>query len=114
MEKWKGCIVEESLDDNRVLNNIEVIKVKITSEEEQERRWHIYNSLLSEEEIKKIHQHLKQSWYMHFWKDNKMIVLFKEKRFILDVNNKSTWKEAIDYGLSINIPREQLDFEMEF
>jgi hypothetical protein len=28
--------------------------------------------------------------------------------------NKSTWKKAIDYGISINIQREQLDFEMEF
>ena len=51
---------------------------------------------------------------MHFWRDNRMIVLFKKKRFTLDIENKNTWKEAIDYGLSIGIPREQLDFEMEF
>jgi len=114
MTKWKGCIVEESLTDNRILNNIEIIKVRITKEQESEKRWHIYNSLLTEEEINKIHLLLKQGWYMHFWKDNKMIVLFKRKKFILDINNKSTWKQAIDYGLSINIPKEQLDFEMEF
>jgi hypothetical protein len=114
MDKWKGCIVEESLNDNRVLNNIEIIKVIITQEEKPEKRWHIYNSLLSEEEIKKIHSHLKQSWYMHFWKDNKMMVLFKGKRFILDIKDKNTWKEAIGYGLSIGIPKEQLDFEIGF
>ena len=37
MQKWKGCIVEESLDDNRVLNNIEVVKIKISSEEDPEK-----------------------------------------------------------------------------
>ena len=114
MNKWKGCIVEESLDDNRVLNNLEVAKVRITSEQDSAKRWHIYNAFLSEREIKIIHSHLKQSWYVHFWKEDKIIVLFKGRKFVLDVKNKETWKDAINYGLSINIPREQLDFLMEF
>lgn len=41
MNKWKGSIVEESLNDNRVLNNLEVIKVRITSEDNPSERWHI-------------------------------------------------------------------------
>jgi hypothetical protein len=114
MNKWKGCIVEESLNDNRVLNNLEVVRLRITPEKESEKRWHIYNSLISESEIERIRPHLKQGWYMHFWKENKMIVLFKGKKFILNAKDKSTWKNAIDYGLSISIPREQLDFVMEF
>jgi hypothetical protein len=114
MQKWKGCIVEESLDDNRVLNDIEVVKVRITPEEKRGERWHIYNSLLSKSDIDRIHPHIKQGWYMHFWKDGKMIVLFKEKRFLVDAKDKSTWNEAIAYGLSIKISKEQLNFEMEF
>jgi hypothetical protein len=51
---------------------------------------------------------------VHFWKENKMIVLFKGKKFILDIKDKASWKEAIEYGLSIGIPSEQLDFEREF
>lgn len=74
----------------------------------------MYNSLLSENEIDNVHSHLKPGWYVHFWKKDKMIVLFKDKKFILDINNKNTWKKAIEYGLSIGIPLEQLDFEMEF
>ena len=114
MDKWKGCIVEESLEDNRVMNGIEVVKVRITEEENPKDRWHIYNSLLSEEEINKVHPFLKQSWYMHFWKDKKMLVLFRGNKFILDIEKKETWTPAIEYGLSINIPKEQLDFETEF
>ena len=112
--KWKGCIVEESLEDNRILNEIEIVKVRITIEEEREKRWHLYNVLLSEKEIEKIHLLLKKGWYIHFWKDDRIMVLFKDKKFSLDANDKSTWKEAITYGLSIKIPREQLDFLSEF
>lgn len=114
MKKWKGCIVEESLDDNLVLNDLEIVKVRITSEENPKDRWHIYNALVSEKGIEKIHIHLRQSWYVHFWKDGKMIILFKGKKFIADAINKSTWNNAIEYGLSINIPKEQLDFLIEF
>ena len=114
MEMWKGCIVEESLDDNRVLNNLKAVKIRITSENNPEQRWHIYDSLLTEKDIERIRHHLKQSWYMHFWKDDVMMIFFKGKKFIVSATDKRTWKEAIDYGLSINIPEEQLDFVMEF
>jgi len=114
MNEWKGCIVEESLTDNRVLNNLKVVRVRITSEDKPIERWHIYDLLVSKEELNKLHHYIKDGWYMHFWKDKKILVFFKNKKFILDINKKETWKEAIDYGLSIKIPREQLDFKMEF
>ncbi len=61
MAEYKGCIVEESIDDNRVLNNLKTVKIRITDEDDPEKRWHIYDSLVSEEEINKLHEHLKQS-----------------------------------------------------
>lgn len=114
MNKWKGCIVEESLDDNRVLNNLETVAVRITQEENSEQRWHIYNALLTEDDIERIHPHLKQGWYLHVWNEKIMIILFKGKKFMVDANDKKTWKKAIDYGLSCDIPEEQLDFIREF
>ena len=111
--EYKGCIVEESLDDNRVLNNLKVVKIRITDEEKPEDRWHIYDSLLSEDKIDDLHKHLRQGWYMHFWQDRDVIVLFKDKKFKLNYDDKSTWKSAVEYGLSIGIPKEQLDFVLE-
>ncbi|MFH1500922.1 MAG: hypothetical protein ABIE22_03160 [archaeon] len=111
-KKWKGCIVKESLEDSSILDKLETLKIREDSDEESS--WHIYDSLVTESEINEIHKQLKQSWYVHFWKDGEMIVLFKGKKFKVDPNNKETWKEAINYGLSINIPLEQLDFLMEF
>ncbi|MFA5993007.1 MAG: hypothetical protein WC796_04845 [Candidatus Pacearchaeota archaeon] len=115
MEKFKGCIIEESFTDNRILNEIEIIKLKITNEENPAERWHIYNTLVSEKEIEKLSKIIKKGrWYMHFWKGNDIIVIFKNKKFKIKINDKSTWKKAIDYGLSINIPKEQLDFVIGF
>lgn len=112
--KWKGCVVEESLEDNRILNDIEIVKVRITPDDAAEERWHIYNVLLSESDIDIVHHNLKQAWFMHFWKDNKMVVLFKDRKFDIDAKDKKTWKDVIEYGLSLGIPREQLSFEKEF
>lgn len=114
MDKWKGCIVEESLEDNRILNKIEIVKVRITSDDAEQERWHIYDALLSESDIGLIHHNLKQAWFMHIWKDNKMIVLFKDRKFEIKADNKNTWKEAIEYGLSLGILKEQLEFLKEF
>ena len=114
MNEYKGCIVEESLTDNRILNNLKVVKIRITSEENADDRWHIYDSIVSKDEIDKFYEHLKQGWYMHFWKGNEMIILFKGKKFVVDVDDKDTWKDAIDYGLFIDIPKEQLDFVRGF
>lgn len=111
---YKGCIVEESLEDNRILNKIKIMKVRITSEENSNERWHIYNSVVSEEQINELHKLLKNKWYMHFWKGKEGIILFKNKRFNIDFSKKETWKEAVDYGLSLGIPKEQLDFAIEF
>jgi hypothetical protein len=52
---------------------------------------------------------LKQEFYAHFYRNNEMIIVFREKIFnvILD---KNTWMEAINFGKSINIKEKQLDF----
>lgn len=104
--KYKGVIIEESLDDNRVINNLEIVRVKISNED----RWHLYTVLVSEKDIEELSRSLKQGWYMHFWKDKKVIAIFKDKRFEFDYNKKDTWEPVIEYGLSIGIPKEQLDF----
>ena len=114
MSRYKGCIVEESLEDFRAINGLKIVRVRITEEDNPSERWHIYDSLVSEKEINKLHGQLKQSWYMHFWNDEKIMILFKDKRFEFDIDNKESWKPAIDYGISLGIPKEQLDFEMEF
>ena len=56
---------------------------------------------------------IKQGQYIHFWKDRTVVAVFKDKIFEFDYNNKGTWKDAVDYGLSLGIQKEQLDFPID-
>lgn len=49
-----------------------------------------------------------KSFYVHFYKGDEVIMAFKDKIFRMTID-KSTWKEAIDYGRSLGIPEKQLD-----
>lgn len=48
-------------------------------------------------------------FYNHLYNDEILIVIFKKKIFRVN-SHKSSWKEIIEYGLSFDIPIEQLDF----
>ena len=50
-----------------------------------------------------------QPFYVHFYNDEDLIVVFKEKRFNVS-NHESSWKEIIEYGKTKGIPEKQLDF----
>ncbi|MCJ7687811.1 MAG: hypothetical protein MUO60_00560 [Clostridiaceae bacterium] len=112
IKDFKGVIVEESLNDNRVLNNLKVIGLSISDHENPSERRHLYTVIVSEEEIEKLSQCIKDEWYMHFLKGRQIIAIFRGKKFTFDYEDKSTWKPAIEYGLSIGIPESQLDFLM--
>jgi len=112
-KKYEGIVVEESLEDNTIVNSLNVLKVKISDDANPSDRWHLYTVQVSKEDIDNLSKSVKRGWYMHFWKDRKVIAIYKDKQFAFDYDDKSTWQEAIDYGLSIGIPEEQLDFPIE-
>lgn len=114
MEKYKGTIIEESLIDNRIINELDVVKVKISQEENAAERWHLYMVSITKDEINKISRNLKsEKWYAHFWKEKDVVVVFKNKIFNFNFDKKESWKPAIEYGLSLGIPQEQLDFPVD-
>jgi len=109
-----GTIVEESLEDNRILNDIEIIQVRISKEENSAERWHLYKVRVSKEDIERLSKYIKASkWYMHFWDGRDIIAIYKDKIFEFNYDDKTTWKEAVDHGRSQGIPDEQLDFLIE-
>lgn len=112
MENFKGSIVEESLEDNLILNKFKIIGLRITDDENPSDRWHIYNVQSGREEVLELSKYLKpEKWYAHFWDENKNIIaIFKDKYFEFNYDDKDSWNEAISYGISVGIPKEQLDF----
>jgi len=113
VKEYKGIIVEESLSDNRILNNMDITKVEISKKENPSDRWHLYTVQVSKADIDKLSKNIKDKWYMHFWKDRTVIAIFKDKQFEFNFDNKSEWKSVVDYGLSLGIPKEQLDFPID-
>lgn len=113
-EEYRGSVIEESLKDNRVLNDIKVVRTRITNDEDPSKRWHIFVLHVNRSEIDRLQGCLRNGpWYMHFWDDKDITVVFKNRTFTLNRNNTSTWTKAIEHGRSLGIPDSQLDFSIE-
>lgn len=110
MNKYKGTIIEESLTDNLILNDLEIIGFRISKDEKPADRWHLYTVMVSLDDIEKLAKNIKSKWYMHFWENKDVIAVFYGHKFEFNHDDKFTWEPAIKYGLSMGIPREQLDF----
>ena len=100
MKKYKGTIVQESLTDDRILNDFIFLDFRVTKDKNPNDRWHLFTVQASEKLVIKLAKYLKsEKWYAHFW-----------KTFRFKYNDKSTWHKAVEYGKSIGIPEKQLDF----
>ena len=111
LKDFRGIIIEESLEDNRVLNDLEIVDFKITKDDNPKDRWHIYNVKVSKDDIEKLSRYIKTGkWYMHFWEGTDIIAVFKDKMFEFNYDHKASWKDVVAYGKSLGIPDEQLDF----
>lgn len=113
LKEFEGWVVEESLEDSRLLNTLELIGFRISKEDNPADRWHLYKVKVSEEDIEAIQKGLKPKWYAHFWTGRKVIAVFKEKKLEFAQEDRKGMEEAVNYGLSQGIPEEQLDFPTE-
>jgi hypothetical protein len=104
---WKGTIVENSLNDNSVLDDVEIEKTWQSDD------WVLHNVCIDGKKIDEIGKYLVEGpWYIHFWQvgTDKVFVVFKNKKFEILHSDKTTWGDAIRYGKNLGIPEEQLDF----
>ncbi len=117
--KWKGIIISESLEEPSMLNEFDVYKARISKRDEliddegTRGRWHIYWVYATDKQIETLSNQIKKGWYAHFWKDQKLLAAFRNKKFEFRAKDKSTWREAVEYGKCLEIPEEQLDFPTE-
>lgn len=106
-EKYTGMIIMESLTDPSILKEFEILKTEVVDSDGPEREWNILTVRGPASVISKLSSLIKDNrWYAHFWSQNELIVVFKEK-IITDRNR------AIKYGKSIGMPEKQLDFSIE-
>lgn len=103
----KGAIIENSLKDTSILGELQVMRTW------RDGGWILHDVLVAEDKAEKLAQYLDNGpWYIHLWQPgaDEVTVIFKNRVFRLKYSDKSTWREAVEYGKSIGIPGEQLDF----
>lgn len=104
----KGTIVENSLQDKSILDEVEIVQSWNSSG-----GWKLHDIRVEENKALKFGKYLIVGpWYVHFWEpgQDKVLVVFRNKIFEILHSDKSTWTDAIQYGKSLGIPEEQLDF----
>ena len=109
---YHGILLDVEFEDTNFLNTFTIFAKRKSTQNE----WMLYGVIVEEnkidETVKAVQENLRSNkpYYAHFYKDDKLIIVFKKKIFVTSID-KTTWTEAIEYGLNLGIPREQLDFK---
>jgi len=104
---YKGVVIKESLKNPDILSKFEIFKTETTDS-----GWHILWVETDDDGLTAIKDNIADNkWYANFANGNAGLVIFKDKTFRMDADDRATWNAAKDYGRLIGIPEEQLDFE---
>ena len=77
--------------------------------------WILYGIKIEKASIQKIIKDIQNelrsdlNFYAHLYNDKRLYIIFKRKVFKVKPHS-STWDAALDYGKTLGIPIEQLDF----
>ena len=122
MNNFIGVIIEESLENKDVLKKVKILKTrveKVTDEHQTPylENWTLHMVEVEEGKAHDVAEEISRSldsehndWYADFKNDSIHFIIFKGKIFKLNRENKEQYDEVINYGLSLGIPKHQLDF----
>lgn len=118
---YKGVIIEESLIDCSIIQELEVVshEVEMITEKEETPwldRWTMDTVLISEEKIESYVERLSRlidtehcnNWYCDFRNEKYHYVVFSNKVFCLDRKKKEDYQVMQEYAISIGLPKHQL------
>ena len=118
---YRGTIIEESLSNKSVLNEVKILGQTISPVTEKSKtpwlkQWTKDDVEISEARADLVAEMLSQaiefehhsSWYADYWNKITHYIVFKDKFFKIDRSSKKQYDEAYNYGLSIGIPSYQL------
>jgi len=123
---YKGVIIEESLQNTDVLNDIIILNTKVEPINERHqtswlKQWTLHTVEIIEEKADDIVERLAKdleskytNWYADFKNDKYHYIIFSGgKVFKVDLQNPILYKEAREHGISLGIPEYQVDFKPE-
>lgn len=108
---YHGIILDAEFVDSKYPEKLNIFAKRKSSSND----WVLYGIEVTDEKtselISDIQLNMKSDkpYYAHFYNDEKVIVLFKDKTFEV-TPHISSWTPIIEHGRKLNIPEEQLDF----
>jgi hypothetical protein len=109
--EYHGNLLDTEFRDPNFLKRFKIFAKK----KSEKNPWTMHGVIIPADKIESVIKEVQENllsnapYYAHFYRDNEIILVFKEKVFRI-TPDKSTWKEAIEYGRSLGIPDEQLVF----
>lgn len=119
---YKGVIIEESLGDKSVLSKVKIVETKVEPITPRHKtpwlkQWTLHVVEIPEEKGDEIAQDISESldkehpsWYADYKNDKYHFIIYAGKVFKVDLQNPVLYKDAKEYGISIGIPKYQVDF----
>jgi len=116
-----GTIIEESLENKDILKEVKVLSKKIEQVTERHKtpwlkQWTLCEVEIGADKAAKISNELSEAlegahnWYADFKNDRLHFIIFRNKVFRIDRQNKEQYNQAKKYGISLGIPEYQVDF----
>jgi len=105
-----GTIIGESLQNPEFVKSLKIIEQHY----DQDSDWHLYKVEVTRDQIEEISKSLDEgTWYAHFWNGDDVVVAFKNITFEFSHKDQKSWLPAVNYGKSLGIPGEQLNFPID-
>ncbi|MCK5129671.1 MAG: hypothetical protein KAQ68_07455 [Clostridiales bacterium] len=118
---YVGVIIEESLEDIKILQKINLLETKTIQVTESHttpwlEKWTLHTVEIKEDDVDEVSELLsrvldsKHDWYADYKNIDFHYVIFRDKIFIVDRAESSQYEEVQKFGVLKGIPIYQLDF----
>ncbi len=119
MTTYRGTIIEESLANTKVLDCLKITHTNVervvpSHETPELTKWTLHEVELESDQLDeiatRISHSIKPKWYAHLYNNEQFVVVFQEK--VLDFARKDAKarREVEEYGISLGISAEHMDF----
>jgi len=123
METFHGEIIEESLTNPSILRRFQIVSTRVSQVTPQHRtpwlsQWTLHTVAVPADIAEQIAAELSQaldpthpsSWYVDFKSEARHFVIYPNKVFSIDRYSPEQYQRATEYGISLGIPEQQVDF----